>query len=68
MGLENSIPCKTCGCKIYKDEMKSKENGEYSCCVWYMDNCIIEGKPVNDCPTYKDIMNNKRYINNKKKV
>jgi hypothetical protein len=53
MGLENRIPCKTCGCEIYKDEMKSKENGEYSCCVWYMDNCILEGKPVNDCPTYK---------------
>jgi hypothetical protein len=53
MGLENRIPCKTCGCEVYKDEMKSKENGEYSCCVWYMDNCILEGIPVNDCPTYK---------------
>ena len=46
MGLENRIPCKKCGCEIYKDEMKSKENGEYSCCVWYMDNCILEGIPV----------------------
>lgn len=53
MGLENRIPCKTCGCEIYKEEMKSKENGESSCCKWYMDNCIIGGSPVNDCPTYK---------------
>lgn len=53
MGLENRIPCKTCGCEIYKKEMESKENEESSCCKWYMDNCIIEGSTVYNCPTYK---------------
>ena len=43
---DNMCDCKTC--KIRKKAIK-----EGGCCVWYMDNVVIAGKSVKECPKYK---------------
>lgn len=43
-----AIKCENC--KIYNKALK--ENG---CCIWYMDNVVINGKTVAECTDYKPI-------------
>lgn len=36
-------------CKIKKEMENSKEP---ACCVWYLDNVVLDNKSINDCKDY----------------
>ena len=42
--------CKCDSCAIMDAVQNSKEP---ACCVWYMDNVVIDGKSVEECTEYK---------------
>ena len=48
-------------CKINRRVSNSKEP---ACCKWYLENIVIKGKSVKDCPDYEPIK--KKFIHNKK--
>lgn len=44
------MKCKTC--KVHEEICRSAEP---ACCVWFMDNVVIGGKSVDECPVYEPV-------------
>lgn len=42
--------CKTCDV-----ERRVRESTEPACCVWFLENVVIKGDTVRNCPNYEHI-------------
>lgn len=45
--------CRKPDCKTCEVEMAAKNSNAPARCKWYIDNVVIAGKSVKDCPIYK---------------
>ena len=49
---EGDFVCKCNSCKI---EMDVRNSDTPACCAWFLENVVVNGKDVKDCPVYEPV-------------